>query len=140
MTSYVMRKHLGCLKPVDDAGTTLLSKIKLGADVMVEVKRPRNPLHHRKLFALAKIVADNSDVWPSTEAAITALKLATGHVETFAVPGGKVYEIPRSISFASMDQTAFDQFYDACVKVIVERFLPGVEEEALRNEVLEMLG
>ncbi len=53
---------------------------------------------------------------------------------------GKVAYLPKSISFAKMDQTEFDQFFDRTVELVCKHFLPGVRDEDLRREVLEMVG
>lgn len=141
MTAILLARHLSSLRPVDEAGETLLQGLRQGEIVRAEIRRPRNVQHHRWLWALATIVAQNSTVWRNSEDVVTALKFATGHVTTFRIPGtDKVYEIPRSISFAKMDQDAFKQFSDRCIGVITERWLPGVSSEALRQEVLEMMG
>lgn len=140
MTAILLARSMGSLRPVDDAGEAVIAGIGQGEIVKAEIKRPRNPQHHRLFWALASIVAANSEHWRSAEDVVTALKFATGHTEQFKMPSGQVYELPRSISFAAMNQDAFDAFYDRCIRVIVEKWLPGVSEDGLRQEVLEMIG
>lgn len=134
------RKDFGKLVPADDAATAALSKIKFGADVQVEIKRPRNILHHRKFWALANLVADNQEHYETAEQVVAALKAATGHCDWFPMKYGEhMVAIPKSIAFHKMDQTEFEAFYDRCIQVVAKHFLPGVESDALRAEVEEFL-
>lgn len=135
-----MVKHLGGLRPVDDAGTVALSKLKQGDLVQVECVRPRNPRHHRLFFALLSIVANNSPHYDDPEQVLLALKIATGHVVPHVAYDGKAYMIPKSIAFHKMDQTAFDQFFDKCIDIVAARFLPGVTDSELRAELESMCG
>jgi hypothetical protein len=130
------RKDIGKLVPADDAAQDALSKIKFGAEVQVEIKRPRNPLHHRKFWALANLVANNQEHYETAEQVVAALKAATGHCDWFPMKDGKhMVAIPKSIAFHKMDQTEFKAFYDRCISVVAEHFLPGVESADLRAEV-----
>lgn len=130
------RKDLGKLTPADDAAEAALSKIKFGAEVQVEIKRPRNVHHHRKFWALANLVADNQEHYETAEQVVAALKAATGHCDWFPMKDDRrMVAIPKSIAFHKMDQTEFAAFYDKCIAVVAEHFLPGVESEALRQEV-----
>lgn len=130
------RKDFGKLVPADDAATAALSKIKFGADVQVKIKRPRNILHHRKLWALANLVADNQEHYETAEQVVAALKAATGHCDWFPMKDGEhMVAIPKSIAFHKMDQTEFEAFYDRCIQIVAKHFLPGVEGDALRAEV-----
>jgi hypothetical protein len=60
-----------------------MKKAKPGELLIVEARRPRNILHHRKLFALLNLVVDNTDRYPDVETLLFALKIATGHCEVF---------------------------------------------------------
>lgn len=134
------RKDIGKLVPADDAAQAVLSKIKLGAEVQVDIRRPRNTRHHRKLWALANIVADNQEHYETPEQVVAALKAATGHCDWFPMKDGEhMVAIPKSIAFHKMDQTEFETFYDRCIQVVAKHFLPGVESDALRAEVEEFL-
>lgn len=139
MAEAFFRKRLGVLIPADDDAIELLRGLKTGDDYRVTITRPRNYRHHCLFFALLGKVFENQEIYESREALLYALKIAVGHVEWVTLPNSNPYPMPKSISFASMDQTAFDGFYDKCVEKIVEHFLPGVDEKALRDEVLEMV-
>ena len=138
-TPLFFRKELGRLVPTDEAASAALAKLKLGADVQVEIKRPRNILHHRKFFALMQLVYQNQEHYDSIEHLIAALKTAVGHCDLVPGKGGTLIALPKSIAFHNMDQTAFEEFYDRCIDIVAKHFLPGVDRDELRREVEEFL-
>lgn len=137
MTLALFRKDAQSLRPASRDAEDLLAKIKLGQDVIVEVKRPRNLQHHRKFWALMQLVADNLEGTPADTLA-EVVKLRTGHVDVVKTKRG-IVEIPKSISFAAMDQTAFEQFYDRAVAFILSDILPGLNKADLEREVEDVI-
>lgn len=139
----VCRKQAGKLVPVDDEGIEALAKVKDGRDVTVEFKTPRNPRHHRLFFALIQFVRMHSERMSSatTDQIKTALKIATGLVDTFVdCQTGKSVMVPRSIAFDSMDQTEFNKFFDDAASVIATRWMPsGTTPEEVRRELIIMV-
>lgn len=146
MTKAVFRKRGATLVPVDDEGRELLHKLKDDRDVMVEVRRARNPRHHRLYWALVNFVklhAVNSDgeaLFENADLEIihTAIKIATGFVRTFIdTTTGKTAFVPQSIAFESLDQTQFEEFFNAATTVIASRWLPaGTTPEDVRRELI----
>jgi hypothetical protein len=59
-------------------------------------------------------------------------------IETLA-SAQETYYIPKSIAFNRMDQGEFNEFYDRCLDVIAQHFLPGVTRDELRQQVEELL-
>ena len=70
-------KRNGGLYPADRFADEFLSEIPANREVLVTVRRPRNPRQHALLFALLRKVTENTDRWPSEEALLDDLKLAT---------------------------------------------------------------
>ncbi len=129
--------HLGA---VDAISAEAIAGIKAHETVTVSIRRSRNGKHHRKLFALLKIVFDNQTAFATTEQLLDALKLATGLFDIGKTVDGIPFTSPRSISFASMCQSEFEQWYDKAVEVILTKILPGVNRADLEAQVLEILG
>lgn len=142
MAKIICRKVGRSLVPVDDEAIDALAKVKDGRDVTVEFKMSRNPRHHRLFFAICKFVKLHSEVMDSAsiEQIKTAIKLASGHVETFIdCQTGNTVMVPKSIAWEAMDQTEFNQFFDAAVNVICNRWMaPGTASEEVRREIIEM--
>lgn len=125
------------LVPADDAAREALAGIKVGTVVQVRVSRPRNINHHRKYWALCSAIA--SSIGAQSENVSDVLKLRTGHFTVVQTRTERI-RLPRSISFAKMDQAAFDKFYQECARVLCEEFLPGAKPGELLNEIEQMLG
>lgn len=142
MAKFLAQKHLGSLRPADEAGNDALRKVANGELVSIEIKRPRNLNHHRLFWALMSIVWDNMDHerYPTVEDLTAAVKISAGLRTRIELPNGEVGFIPGSIAFHKMDQMAFTEFYDRVCDLICKHFLPGVENAALREEVEIMTG
>ena len=134
----VFAKGLTGLQPADDAATAFVGRLKRGELVAVTVTRPRNLAHHRKFWKLMEIVAHNQEHYKSAEEVCAAFKVAIGHCDFVQTKHGLI-GIPRSISFARMNQAAFDVFYDKAIEYLTTEVVPGLDQDALRAEVEEML-
>jgi hypothetical protein len=51
---------------------------------------------------------------------------------------GEIVKVPGSISFAKMDQTKFEDFYERALKELCA-MAGGIDHASLRNEVLSQL-
>lgn len=116
---------VACIVPMDEDGQLMLAAWPMGKRVMVDVHVPRNPGHHRLMFAIFKMLAD-SGLWDGDqEAFLDWAKYATGWVRVAVSHTGQAITVPKSIAFESMDQTAFRDFFDKLMAAVVERLLSG---------------
>ncbi|HEY8354554.1 MAG TPA: DUF1367 family protein, partial [Methylophilaceae bacterium] len=93
----------------------------------------------RKLFALLNLVKDNTDRWPTVETLLDDLKVATGLFETrINAVTGLPYVVARSISFASMSQDEFEEWFNRAVDVICREVLV-MERGELMAEIEDIL-
>ena len=70
-----------CLVPIDDDTNEWLGKKKEGAQFRADMKASRNPGHHRKAFALFKIVADNHPTYETVDEVLLEMKLRSNHYQ-----------------------------------------------------------
>lgn len=134
------RKTLsGHLCPIDDAGRMAVGRLPAGETVAVEFKRPRNLGHHRKFWALVSLIYQNQTHYNSPEALCDVIKVLAGYCVVTRGKGGREIHIPKSISFAAMDQTEFDQFWDRVVTVVCEQIIPGLSRKDLESELLDLV-
>lgn len=123
--------------PADIMAEDAMNKVAVGSTVMLTVRRPRNPGHHRKLFALFSVVLEQTDRWADSTVLLEDLKLATGLFETrVSALTGMPYPVPSSISFAAMSQDRFEAWYAKAIRVLSEHL--GTDVEALGREVAEV--
>ncbi len=107
-----------------------LESMQPGAWLRLEWVRPRHGAHHRKLFALLALVADNSETYDTTEKALVAVKLVTGYADPVIDPiTGELIQVPRSIAYESMEQDDFDRFYEAAIDGVLRHILPQLDRE-----------
>lgn len=173
MAQLQLIKHSsGILIPATpDTSDYLHSKIKLGAVLVADFKRVRNPAFHRRFFALLSL---GFEYWEPTGGAISSneRKLVTGyarylaafggsesslldaaeqylervaskritsgsisacksfdayrawvtveagHYDAIQLPDGTLRKHPRSISFASMEESEFHSLYQSALDVL----------------------
>lgn len=137
MTKAFFRRTLSGLVPDDEAAQAALRGVKPGDVVAVEITRPRNLQHHRLYWAMCSKIGSAIDVEPENVSDV--LKLKTGHFVTVQTKSGPV-QLPRSISFAKMDQAEFRKFFERCCRVISMEWLPHMSAKQVQAEVLEMMG
>lgn len=132
-----VRKTLTGWEPLSEAAREFHSKTKLGQVVEIKARRPRNPQHHRKMFALLSIVADNCEQFTSADEVLTAIKAATGHGRWIKLAGAtREIFMPDSIAFDAMSQAEFEPFYDGAIVAVRRWWLP-VDDTDLRAAIDE---
>ncbi|WP_462375948.1 DUF1367 family protein [Segatella buccae] len=134
------------LVPLDDMDWEQKKQLRLGSDVRVHITMPRNLRFHKKFMALLRLTLDNlpEDIQQSMhiysiEAMLAAVKIDLGYYDTVQVSGRNVVKL-RSISFAKMDEAAFERFYDLAVTDILNNYLQGADRNLLLQEVEETIG
>lgn len=116
-----------------------LEAMKPGKWLRIEASSPRNGKHHRKLMALLQLVSENSEIYSTVEKALVAVKLVVGHFEPAIHPQtGELIQVPKSISYESMDQDAFESFYSAALDGVLQHILPTMGRETA-DHLLEMI-
>lgn len=111
----------------------LLARLKDNREVMVEVRAARHPKHHRLFFKMLQMVIEAGSWDYDIDALLDWVKFRVGHVNRVEV-NGKIYVTPKSIAFESMDQQAFQKFYERAVHRICSE-LAGPE---LAAEIAQM--
>lgn len=120
-----------------------VKKIPEGQEVKAQITRPRNAKHHRKYFALLRLVAANLpeelEIYTNINLLLDEIKFQLGYFELRESIDGNPYYTPKSISFGSMDQDEFTEFYTKSVDIIIKLFLKGADRDELLKEVVEYL-
>jgi len=127
-------KHGGVLIPSLAADEAALSTISRGEIVSAKITKPRNSAHNRKFFALLQIVVENTD-YENSEQVLHLLKLKLGHYDAIVSTNGKVVYMPKSISFAKMDQAKFNEFYNQSINIVLRDFLTDWKNEQINNAI-----
>lgn len=131
---YAIRTPQG-LVPDGVESSAEFSKIPFGKPVRVEVRQQRNIGHHRLYWAMVQRIA--SAVGAEPENISDMLKISTGHCMTVHSKTLGTVRLPRSISFAKMDQTQFHDFFERCVQTIYTEW--GIGRDDILSAVSDLL-
>lgn len=140
MKIYCRVTDLGLIPKYDSDGDEK-HRLKVGEDVLVEIKRPRNYEFHKKFFALIRLTFDNLperlhhmlNVW-SEEDMLVCIKLDLGLASTIYHGGRECIKL-GSISFAAMDNDEFERFYNRALDLILRKYLRGTTREQIAEEI-----
>lgn len=138
VTMY-MRRSLSSLVPANGASEEVLRELPEGTTYKIVATCPRNLAHHNKYWAIIDKIFHHQSLYPTKDSLNDALTIALGYGTEIQLPDGRIMMQPGSISFAKMDQTAFDAFYKRAIELIVTKVLPGVAEKDLLRELEEAL-
>lgn len=136
MKIYLTREG-DTFKPLSVMDYEKTRRVKEGQIIEVDYKKPRNPLFHNKFMSMIRVVYDNQEKYETIEQVLNAVKVDLGYYDPLYVHNVEV-AVPRSISFAKMDEIEFEELYDKAVTLILARYLPTVERHELERYVNEI--
>lgn len=140
MELYLLNTASG-LKPCNDEDYEKKLRLRPGRIYKCKVTLARNYEFHKKYFALIncawayqpeRVVEHFKH---SVEQFRKTVEIAAGHCDTvYSISLRSWIDIPRSIAFDKMDETAFQDLYDRVKDVLFNIFLRNIsEEEFMRN-------
>ena len=139
MEIHLVRTSLG-LQAYADEDYEQLRKIKVGCVVKANIVRPRNVKFHRKFFSLIRAAWDCLTEQQrinlrSVETFREQLLITSGFSEPlYDLNGQKFLERAKSISFAKMDEPAFNEVYSKVLDTILTIMVAdGVSEDEFNN-------
>lgn len=90
-----------------------------GDEVVIRIRKPRNPRHHRLYWALLRAVVEATGLkWPNERLLHNWLLIQTGRYTASEIINGRLTIELDSIDFMAMDQAEFADFYDLAVECI----------------------
>lgn len=129
------------LVPMYDSDFDEKKRLKDGETVMCSIRKPRNYEFHKKFFALVRLVFNNLPEHivrmlnvRSEEDMLDCFKLQLGLYRQVWHGRRPVIKL-GSISFAAMDETEFQKFYNRCIDITLTTFLRGTTRQELIDEV-----
>jgi hypothetical protein len=122
------------LRPVDAESAAVLSKLRMGKPLKIDVRQPRHGGRHRLFWVMCTRIANAIGAEPENVSDL--LKVQTGHCTIVKAASG-TYKFPRSISYASMDDTAHSAFFERCIQVIQTEW--GIARPDILRELSDIL-
>lgn len=127
-------KTLNGFKFAYDSDLEKGKKVKVGDIVECEIKQPRNYNFHKKFFALIELVFQNQEITDDKEDLRAYLIMKAGFYKTVQTKEGVMY-LPKSISFANMDEIEFHELYGKLLNVACN--LLDLDEKTIIEEIAE---
>lgn len=134
----IFKKTFGVLTPIDEIGERFMARIRDGDMVTVEARRPRNIKRHNCWWAMCAFIAQHTSQLPTAEHASKYLLIRTGRCTWVRGKGGDV-PIADSISFANMDNDAFEEMYSDALDLICV-MLPHIKRDDVARVLAEFAG
>ena len=126
----------GTLRGADPISEEVLDKLHTGDMLHGSLTKLRNPDHHRKGMALLNYVFKSQEKYTNFEDLLVEFKLKTGWYKEHLTMKGKIVYVPKSISFGSMDQIQFEEFYSKAIDVALKDFIPEENRTDFENIIV----
>lgn len=142
----------GMFRPANEIDLERANKIKNGRYVTAEIKQVRNPEFHAKFM---KLMSLGYEYWEPPEMELNGIKSVksfnkyrydvmcmAGFCKVVVGFSGKATLEAESVSFASMDDTRFQEVYKAVFDVLwrtVLEHVQGMTPEVVENTVNQLL-
>ena len=140
MERILMTRSGATLVPTDPYAEETLTSIPSTEYFWVEIKRARNPGHHRRFFALLSLIWPSlSDQYANIEELRHHLQVRAGHRHTLWLPDGERAYVPTSIAWNRMTENEFQSMWDRIVDIVVADIMPGIDKATLLDEVEKIL-
>lgn len=120
-TDVIVQVVPGGLRCVNGVEADKLDTI-MGREVLAKVSQPRNIRFHRKYFALIGAALSLIDEEYTPEQFRALCTVGAGYCDFVEGDKGLV-AVPRSISFAQMDDTEFSRLYEDTITFICRRWV-----------------
>ena len=117
---------------LDSQSQDLFNTLKNNTWYSCELKEPRNPLFHAKMFALLQLTLDNLPEDSNlnrlnTHGLLKAIQFDIGETEPYQKLNGEIVLIPKSIAFENMDNIKFSEIYKKVIMICEQ--LTGMDME-----------
>jgi len=93
----------------------------------------------RLYFAMIDLIFPQQSWFLTKDDLDDEIRIAVGHCTSRKRPNGEIAVRAKSLSFGKLDQHNWRTFLDAALRLVVEKIIPGLDENDLRRELEEML-
>lgn len=129
-------KTLQGLKPSFESDREQYDKLKMNEEYKAVITKPRNIINHRRFFALLNLCYANQERYDNFEDLRYVLILKAGFYTTIETDKGVIFR-PKSINFASMDETEFLDLYSKMLDVVIKEI--GVTSEQIEEQLINFM-
>lgn len=133
MNCFFTKTLSGALAPADSETSAFLARLRLGQGLRAEVKRARNILFHRRMFALLNFAFDLWDcpaleyqghpVAKNFDRFRKDITILAGFFDAVTNLRGEVRLEAKSLAFHNMGEEEFERVYKSVLGVVWDRIL-----------------
>lgn len=113
---------------------------RVGDILLADLRKPRHPGFHRLAHRLGQLVAENIEAFEGLDghAALKRIQIEAG-IGCDEIPlrlpviGQITYRVPRSLSYASMDQAEFEKTIRGMSEYIAREYWPDLTPEQIEE-------
>jgi hypothetical protein len=116
VSEFFVQREGGGLKPYTVEDAEKISRLAFGKPILVKATVQRNGRFAALYWVLCQRIGNALGL--DVEVVSDMLKIETGHAHTLKSKKYGTLHLPRSISFAKMDESSFREFFDKAVSVI----------------------
>lgn len=150
MKIELYRRGQGFL-PASEEAERVRNRMAQGEICWVKVLRIRDPVSHRRYWALMRLCANNCErielpyggfmeIYHEKDVH-TAIKLCAGHCDyIFDADGKPAFAIPKSTDYESMTRDEWIEYWPRVTDVIQERIMPRVSIPEVELELQKCMG
>ena len=150
MTEIYLRKLYNTFVPINQSSADAMDAMQMNGEFKAVLTKPRNIGFHKKLFALISIAYEAWTPEKMEYKGVAVQKnrtrfrhdltvMAGFYTPTFKA-NGELVMVPKSISFAKMDEEEFSQLYSKFIDVILAQILTHYTAQDLDEQVNKILG
>jgi len=133
MKIYLIKRN-GILKPFYKSDIDYVeNKIKENVAYSYDIKKARNYKHHKKYWALCRLMADQGN-FNTEEDASDYLKFMSKNVDYIIVEDNISYVKPKHINYETMGQDQFSAFWDTIIPHVVKKL--GCDMGDIENNLI----
>ena len=122
MPEIYLQKIAGVLAPADDKAEEVIKGMKPEEGMKLNYSLVRSIGNHRRFFKFIQIAFDSQDHFDDKEIFRKYLEMKAGHFDTVVTPTGQTLFLPKSIDFASLDETEFRGLFGKVVNAFLKAF------------------
>lgn len=134
MKRRLIKTKSGGLVGFDEEAKEALKRLPVGTFLYYDITNPRNGNFHKKFFSLLNIIKENYSEKVTVKEVLIHIKDELNMWEVVKV-GKTHYKRFNSISFSSMTEDEFGEFYNRAIDVCLE--LVPIDMEDLAEQVAQ---
>lgn len=141
---FLLRVQKGALIPADEYTRNRMREKGYSVDDVLSatLSKPRNVKFHRLAHAFGQLVADNIEAFEGLDGHQVLKRIQIeGNIGcdeialNFPGVGPCTYRVPKSLSFASMDDGEFREVYDAMCRYIAKHYWTDLSADQIAEMV-----